>query len=385
MSEEPFATDQIDPIFQHEPAEDVAPPLTADAPAAQQKNSAELSPEVEPLGGNWFYVAASPAMKEVRWRVRQVARIEVPVLLLGESGTGKEVVARLLHKESQRADRTFMKVNCAALPVELLESELFGYEAGAFTGAQRSKPGKFELCHKGTLLLDEIAEIPIPPQAKLLHVLQDGEFSRLGSTTTSRADVRVIAATNVDIHEAIENRRFRSDLYYRLNAFTIQLPALRERKEDIPILLDHFASVWATRYRRPTLEFSDKMREACLRYSWPGNVRELENFVKNYLILGDEDQALAKLGQHDPGIELYPKPLRSENLSGCKDLKSMVRGLKQEAERDAILQVLEKVKGSRKETAKILHISLRALHYKIRQYGIDQPRTNHYESAGPVE
>src|SRR6266404_9073173 len=174
-------------------------------------------------------------MRKIRSQSALVANVDIPVLLLGESGTGKEVVARLIHKLSPRAHRTFLKVNCAALPAELLESELFGYEAGAFTGATRAKPGKFEVCRGGTLLLDEIAEMPILPQAKLLHVLQDGEFARLGSPTPIKVKVRIIAATNVDIPKAIAAQRFREDLYYRLNAFVIQIPPLRERKEDIPV------------------------------------------------------------------------------------------------------------------------------------------------------
>jgi two-component system, NtrC family, response regulator AtoC len=339
------------------------------------------APDVEELGNNWFYVAASPAMREVRKQVSQVASIDVPVLLLGESGTGKEVIARLLHKQSRRAHRTFMKVNCAALPVELLESELFGYEAGAFTGAQHAKPGKFEICHKGTLFLDEIAEMPIPPQAKLLHVLQDGEFSRLGSSTTARVDVRVLAATNVDITQALESRRFRADLYYRLNAFMIELPPLRERKEDIPELLNHFIQNWASRCGRPCLPVSAKMLDACLRYRWPGNVRELENFVKRYLVLADEEQVLKSLGSKPNSGPVQLAPVRRPVVSNAVDLKSMVRGLKQEVEREAILRTLEQVRGSRKETAKILRISLRALHYKIRQYGIDQPQDDSDPSA----
>lgn len=328
--------------------------------------------EGEDLGNNWFYVAASAGMGEVRKQVSQVAKIDIPVLLLGESGTGKEVIARLLHKQSHRAHRTFMKVNCAALPVELLESELFGYEAGAFTGAHHAKPGKFEICHKGTLFLDEIAEMPIPPQAKLLHVLQDGEFSRLGSPTTAKVDVRVLAATNVDISRAIASRTFRDDLYYRLNAFTIYLPPLRERKEDIPELLSHFIGIWANRYGRPRLPASAKMLDFCLHYSWPGNVRELENFVKRYLVLGDEDQALSHLGSKSNGNSLHLDKVRRPAGGYCTDLKSMARSLKHEAEKEAILRALEQARGSRKETARILHISLRALHYKIREYGIDQ-------------
>ncbi|PYV19012.1 MAG: sigma-54-dependent Fis family transcriptional regulator [Acidobacteria bacterium] len=328
--------------------------------------------DTEELPGNWFYVAASPAMREVREQVRLVAKVDVPVLLLGESGTGKEVIARLIHKHSLRSERTFMKVNCTALPVELLESELFGYEAGAFTGARQTKLGKFEICHKGTILLDEIAEMPIPPQAKLLHVLQDGEFSRLGSSTTTRVDVRVLAATNLDISQALESRRLRNDLYYRLNAFTIQLPPLRARKADIPMLLDHFNTSWAERFGRPPLPMSERMLDACMGYSWPGNVRELENFVKGYLVLGDEERALSKLGAHSNGKAFQFETLRQAVPSDCSDLKSLVRGLKQGAEKEVILHALEQTRGSRKEAAAMLKISLRALQYKIREYGIDQ-------------
>jgi two-component system response regulator AtoC len=196
--------------------------------------------EVEELCDDVFFVAASPVMKKIRSQAALVANVDIPVLLLGESGTGKEVLARLIHKLSPRAHRTFLKVNCAAVPADLLESELFGYEAGAFTGANHAKPGKFELCNKGTILLDEIGEMPPLLQAKLLHVLQDQTFSRLGSRTLVKVDVRILAATNINIPEALASKRLREDLYYRLNAFTMTLPPLRERKEEIPILLKHF-------------------------------------------------------------------------------------------------------------------------------------------------
>ncbi len=344
-------------------------------PASPVGRPASSAQEVEGLGNNWFYVAASPSMREVRRQVNQVANIDVPVLLLGESGTGKEVIARLIHRQSARSHRTFMKVNCAALPMELLESELFGYEPGAFTGATHPKPGKFEVCHKGTIFLDEVAEMPIPPQAKLLHVLQDGEFSRLGSPTSVKVDVRILAATNVDVHQAIETRRFRADLYYRLNAFTIHLPPLRQRKEDIPVLLNHFITNWADRYGRPHLAVSQKMLDACLAYTWPGNVRELENFVKCYLVLEDENQVLAKLGTGNNGgtAALTYETVRMPVSGECSDLKSLVRGLKRDAEKEAIIRALDQANGSRKEAARILQISLRALHYKIQQYGIDKP------------
>ncbi|MBZ5513928.1 MAG: sigma 54-interacting transcriptional regulator [Acidobacteriia bacterium] len=348
----------------------------ASVPALKESGLPAASPppsarEVKRLGDNWSYVAASPAMLEVRKQVDLVANIDVPVLLLGESGTGKEVIARLIHKQSARSHRTFMKVNCAALPVELLESELFGYEAGAFTGARQAKPGKFEVCHRGTIMLDEIAEMPIPPQAKLLHVLQDGEFSRLGSNTSAKVDVRVLAATNVDIHQAIETRKFRADLYYRLSAFTIHLPPLRDRKEDIPVLLNYFATTWADLYGRPRFHVSTKMLDVCLRYLWPGNVRELENVVKRYLILGDEDQVLTMLDSKSNDQILREPAARRPALPHSGGLKSLVRAVKQEAETEAIIRALEQTRGSRKEAAKVLKISLRALQYKIRQYGID--------------
>jgi two-component system, NtrC family, response regulator AtoC len=337
----------------------------------------------EILGDDCVFLAASPSMQDVHKQVIQISNTDVPVLLLGESGTGKEVVARLIHKFSTRNNRTFMKVNCAALPAELLESELFGHEAGAFTGATRSKPGKFEVCHRGTLLLDEIAEMPIVPQAKLLHVLQDGEFARLGSPSPIKVDVRIIAATNVNITRAIASQRFREDLYYRLNAFVIQLPPLRERKEDIPILLNHAAREWGRRYGRPAPEMSQELLDACLHYHWPGNVRELENFVRRYLIVGSEEQMLGQL--RSPGSSSNGNGHARHRLpsSDVGDLKSMMRSMKQEAEKEVILRALEMTGGNRKEAAAILNISLRAVFYKIRQYGIEHAA--HPAGNGPTD
>ena len=251
--------------------------------------------EVEELAEDTFFIAASPAMRKIRSQAALVANVDIPVLLLGESGTGKEVLARLIHKLSPRAHRTFLKVNCAAVPGELLESELFGYEPGAFTGATHAKPGKFELCNKGTILLDEIGEMPPLLQAKLLHVLQDQQFSRLGSRSVIKVDVRILAATNINIPEALANKRLREDLYYRLNAFTLSLPPLRDRKEEIPILLKHSMTRMAERYARPPLPLSPNLLQACQNHSWPGNLRELNNFLKRYLILGDENLAVTEL------------------------------------------------------------------------------------------
>ena len=334
--------------------------------------------EAEPLGDDAYFVAASAAMRRIRTQVAQVAKVDVPVLMLGESGTGKEVVARLIHKMSARAHRTFLKVNCAAVPADLLESELFGYEPGAFTGANRPKPGKFELCNKGTILLDEIGEMPPLLQAKLLHVLQDQTFSRLGGRTTINVDVRILAATNIDVQAALANKKLREDLYYRLNAFTLQIPPLRDRKEEVPLLLKHFMTRIAERYGRPPLPFSAPLLDACMKYNWPGNVRELENFVKRYLILGDETQVVCEL---DPRNSTAPESaLKSQEVPG--GLKSLVRSLKDEAEAEAIARTLEQTNWNRKEAARILNISYKALLYKTRQYGIEGPGRQSSRSMG---
>jgi two-component system, NtrC family, response regulator AtoC len=327
---------------------------------------------VEELSDDQFFVAASPAMRKIREQVAQLAQVDVPVLILGESGTGKEVVARLIHKLSPRADRPWLKVNCAALPGELLESELFGYEPGAFTGATRSKPGKFELCDKGTILLDEIGEMPPLLQAKLLHVLQDQQFSRLGSRTFVKVDVRILAATNINISEAIASRKLREDLYYRLNAFTLQVPPLRERKEEIPLFLRHFMGVFAARYGRMPLSVSPALVQACLNYRWPGNLRELENFVKRYLILGDEPLILNELECNHAGQSVFDEVPAVTPKSKPQDLKSLVRSLKDEAEAEAISRTLKETRWNRKEAARKLNISYKALLYKIRQFNLDR-------------
>ena len=331
------------------------------------------------LGDENVFVAASPAMRECYSQIRQIADFDIPVLLLGESGTGKGIVAHMIHKLSVRAHRPFMKVNCAALPAELLESELFGHEAGAFTGAVRAKPGKFQACDTGTILLDEVADIPIGLQAKLLHVLQDGEFSRLGSTSCTRVDVRIIAATNSDIYAGMAGGKFRGDLYYRLNAYTISLLPLRERREDIPELMVYFMSLWAQRFKRPQLPFSQATLDTCLRYPWPGNIRELENFVRRYLILGDESRALSQLGlvARDIGIGHAEKHVSNGEGAVPSDLKTQVRSLKKAAEREAITDALKLAGGSRKEAARLLNISVRALQYKIREFNVGQTRLGH--------
>jgi transcriptional regulator with PAS, ATPase and Fis domain len=306
-------------------------------------------------------------MQNLHAQVVQVARFDFPVLLLGESGTGKEVLAQLIRKYSSRANRVFLKVNCAAVPNELLESELFGYEPGAFTGATKSKPGKFELCNKGTLLLDEIGEMSQALQAKLLQVLQDGQFCRLGARSSVQVDVRVLAATNINMSQAIADRRFREDLYYRLSSFVLRMPSLRERKEEIPMMLRHFMLRVAERYACPIRPLSSRLLAASENYSWPGNIRQLENFVKRYLVLGDEEFAIRELAEevNRPGS---PSPVALQ--SGEPDFKQMVRSAKSGAEIDAIANALEKTGWNRKRAAMLLGISYKALLYKIRQYDI---------------
>ena len=341
--------------------------------------------EVEELSEDTFFVAASPNMRKLRSQAALVANVDIPVLMLGESGTGKEVMARLIHKLSPRAHRMFLKVNCAAVPADLLESELFGYEAGAFTGANHAKPGKFEICNKGTILLDEIGEMPPSLQAKLLHVLQDQQFSRLGSRSVVKVDVRILAATNINIPEALANKRLREDLYYRLNAFTLQIPPLRERKEEIPVLLKHFMTQMSEQYARPPLTLSPELLTACANYPWPGNLRELNNFVKRYLVLGDEKLAINELQPRTDGSGAHFEPaVRSNGSEPTGGLKSLARSAKDEAEAEAIAKALDETNWNRKQAAALLQISYEALLYKIRQYGIAQAKNAnaHKLSAG---
>jgi two-component system response regulator AtoC len=348
-----------------------------------ETNQQNYPGEVEELAEDVFFVAASPVMRKLRSQAALVAVVDIPVLMLGESGTGKEVMARLIHKLSPRAHRTFLKVNCAAVPADLLESELFGYEPGAFTGATHSKPGKFELCNKGTILLDEIGEMPPGLQAKLLHVLQDQQFSRLGGRSVIKVDVRILAATNINIPEALANKRLREDLYYRLNAFTLQIPPLRERKEEIPILLKHFMSRMSEQYARAPLPFTPGLMDACMAYSWPGNLRELNNFIKRYLVLGDEKLAIHELRPLGDASASQSDPALRNNGDGSGGLKSLARTAKDEAEAEAIAHALQETNWNRKQAAAMLQISYKALLYKIRQYGIAQTSTTHHKlSAG---
>ncbi len=346
-------------------------PAQTEAEDSRRQNSPRE--HIETVENDIFFLAASPAMQKIRAQAEQVAKVDIPVLLLGESGAGKEVMARLVHKLSRRAGKPLMKVNCAALPHDLLESELFGYEAGAFTGANRSKPGMLELCDKGTIFLDEIGEMSPALQAKLLHVLQDGKFTRLGGRTTVTSNFRVLAATNIDVHEAMSTKAFREDLYYRLNAFTINIPPLRERREEIPLLLKHFMQQFSDKYDCAPAECSNALIRACLRYNWPGNLRELGNFVKRYMVLQDEALAISELEEKEVSAEIAPNLEDETLMQGGAGLKSMVQNLKERAEPKIIERVLISTKWNCKTAARQLQISYKALLYKMKQYRIFPP------------
>jgi len=321
-------------------------------------SSTSAIPVAHPLLGD------SPNITSVRHTIAQVAGTNLTVLLQGESGTGKEVAARMLALHSGRSPASFVKINCAAIPHELWESELFGYEPGAFTGANRHKSGKFELAGGGTIFLDEISEMPLSLQAKLLQVLQDGEFSRLGSQHSLSVDVRVIAATNVDLHAAVAAGQFRRDLFYRLNVITIQLPPLRQRLQDLPLLAAYFLDKYAGVYQRRVPPFSPALERRLLAYSWPGNVRELENLIKRYVILDNEDAIFADLVREPdeaPGhAAAAPDPV--PNLP----LLEVGRRAARAAERDELLRVLSTTRWNRRQAAQQLQISYKSLQNKLK-------------------
>jgi two-component system response regulator AtoC len=347
----------------------------------------------------------SERMLAVRDLIERVSDTDVTVLIRGESGTGKELVARALHERSLRRDKPFVKVNCAALPTELLESELFGFEKGAFTGAIQHKPGRFEFANHGTMFLDEIGDMSVPLQAKLLQVLQDGEFSRLGGKNDVQVDVRVITATNRDLEAAVAQGQFREDLYFRLNVVAISLPPLRERRDEIPFLTDYFLKKFSVQYNKPTSTVSSELSRQFMEYEWPGNVRQLENMIKRMVVLGSEDPIVTELQQPAmlfaprpqtqpapaprPGVPAPPVPAAppSETPDGIDaeaeppvtaaavgnvSLKDIARTAARQAERELILQMLTRTRWNRKEAAEILGISYKALLYKIKENGLDK-------------
>jgi two-component system, NtrC family, response regulator AtoC len=332
---------------------------------------------LEELENNRFFLAASPVMMRLYRDIRILAPVDIPVLILGENGVGKENVAMLLHKYHARSEKMLLNINCAALPTELLESELFGYEAGAFTGATKSKPGLFELANKGTLLLDEIGEMSPQMQAKLLHVLQDGSFCRLGARAASRVDVRVLAATNINMQDAIAEKRFREDLYYRLNTLTITVPPLRERREEIPLLMKELFRRCALELGQPFM-FPERLVGAAQEYHWPGNLRELRNFVTRTLILRDEEAAYnylrAKTTACAPAapVEEVSAEVPAKTSAASLGMKDAVNIVKNETEIRMLQDALSAAGWNRRRAASNLNISYRTMLYKIQRHGLTQ-------------
>jgi two-component system response regulator AtoC len=318
-----------------------------------------------------IFIYTSDKMHRIKEIADQIANTDVTVLIQGESGVGKEVVARSIHLNSFRRERPFVKVNCAALPQELLESELFGYEKGAFTGAYRQKPGKFELANGGTIFLDEISEISLSLQGKLLQVLQDREFSRLGGKKDIRVDVRVLVATNKNMEEGVKSGRFREDLYYRLNVVNITIPPLRERSEEIPIFVEYFLDKFSKKYQKKVIPLSDKMMKAFFQHHWLGNVRELENVIQRFVVLGNEEAIIEEL---TPATQQDSIPEKKKNAVRAREIWPSLKEVHQEAikkaECEVILKALEMTNWNRKKAADILNISYKALLYKIKETGL---------------
>jgi len=323
-------------------------------------------------------IGESQPIKKTKELIRQVANSDLNVIVCGESGVGKELVAQALHLSSIRRDRPFIKVNCAAIPGELLESELFGYEKGAFTGADRMKKGKFEVAHKGTMLLDEIGDMPMFLQSKMLQVLQDLQFSRLGGKKDVKVDCWIMAATNQELEQSIREGRFREDLYYRLNIIRIFIPPLRERTDDIRPLINHFRNEFAENSYEARFQFSGDVMEFLHKYAWPGNVRELKNVVGRLMLLGDWETLKEELlGRDTSKIIGRPPEAVAEDVEAPEQktfppLKEVKKKAVQEAESKLISAVLKETGWNRKRAAKILQISYKALLYKIKELDLDK-------------
>jgi len=339
-------------------------------------------------------IGESPPIKRIKELIKQVINTDLNVLICGESGVGKDIVARTLHENSvNRKNGPLVKVNCAALPGELLESELFGYEKGAFTGANQTKLGKFEIAHKGTIFLDEIGDMPLPLQAKLLQVLQDNKFTRVGGIHDISVDTWIISATNHDLEQDIEAGSFREDLYYRLNIIKIVVPPLRERMEDIPLLIDHFIKKHGHCLKNHNFSIPDEIMRLFEIYSWPGNVRELENYVRRLMVVGDIEvlaKELAEKIEHQqeavkkktnktdsislPSTEKLIKEILNKysvkNSNNIPSLKKISKEVTSKVEQIIIKEVLEQLNWNKKLAAKKLQISYKALLYKIKEYGI---------------
>jgi two-component system response regulator AtoC len=317
-------------------------------------------------------------MQAVRDRLNKLASANVPVLIQGESGTGKDIIARMIHAASPWRTGPWVKVNCPAIPGTLLESELFGYEKGAFTGAYGVKPGRVEMAHRGTLFLDEISELDMSLQSKLLQLLQDGQFCRIGAQEDKKVEVRVVCATNRKLEQEIENGTFRSDLFYRINVVNLHLPPLRERAEDIPQLAEYFLEYHNRKYNCRAKPLSAEMMTTLRKYHWPGNIRELENLIKRYVILGNEEVISTDLAPRNNDFFNTEIP-----VDGQISLKKLTRQAVRELERKVILKVLQNHHWNRKRAARALSISYRALLYKIRDAGLPSNRSPKPSQAPP--
>jgi two-component system response regulator AtoC len=335
--------------------------------AIGQIESMEAHDDVKGLVGNVPLFSGNPRMREIRSIIDSIADTDTTVLIRGESGVGKDLIARAIHAASTRREGPFVKVNCAAIPQGLLESELFGHEKGAFTGAYRRKPGQFEYAHKGTIYLDEIGELPLALQAKLLHVLQDFRFSRIGGHGILHVDARVIAATNRDLEDAIRRGEFREDLYYRLDVVEIRVPPLRERREEIPTLAAWFLAKFNAQYARQKALRPEMLARLC-EYPWSGNIRELENVIRRLVVLSDGEQAIeALIARTRTGSVDMVHPQITESL------REIARRGAREAERKALAEVLERVNWNRAEASRILKVSYKTLLNKIRECGLEPP------------
>jgi two-component system response regulator AtoC len=318
-------------------------------------------------------------MRRVQSKLEKVANANVAVLIQGESGTGKEIIAKLIHQNSPWNKGPFVKVSCPAIPGTLIESELFGYERGAFTGAHGVKQGRVEMAHRGTLFMDEIGELELSLQAKLLQLLQDGQFCRIGANEDTKVEVRVICATNRDIEQEISNGTFRQDLFYRINVMNIHVPPLRERIQDIPLLVGYFLDRFNQQFNRQCKPISQQLTQMLQRYHWPGNVRELENVMKRYVILGSEEVIQSELlssPEEEDAVEPQFAP------DGSISLKKLTRQAVRKLERNIILQVLQTHHWNRKKAARALDISYRALLYKLKDAGIPSRRSPALSALG---
>lgn len=322
---------------------------------------------------------SSPKMVEVRQKAEKISGPNVPVLLCGDGGTGKEILARWIHAHSHNRNGQFVKVNCAAIPGTLLESELFGFEKGAFTGAQAAKPGLLELAHNGTLFLDEISDLQIGFQSKLLHALQDGHFSRIGGDEERIVNIRLICATHKDLEEEINAGRFRADLFYRINVVRLKLPKLCERKEDIPQLAEYFLSVFQQKFAKESKPLSKEIYQYLQTRNWPGNIRELENCIARYVILGCEEALETYRQESDRQFSGGEAKNR-----GCIPLKSVADKVRRELEREVILKTLVSHNWNRRRAAEAMKISYRTLLYKVREAGLLPKRSRGVPSSSTV-